>query len=119
MSFDTIIRGARVVTPGGVSNCDIGIEGGVITALGTRLDGAAEVIDATGLIAMPGGIDSHVFRPMMHAFSSPGGAADVTFLKYFMSPAYEERETRSEVGARANERDAGRTHEAERARGAS
>ncbi|OWU84311.1 dihydropyrimidinase [Oceanicola sp. 22II-s10i] len=60
MSFDTIIRGARVVTPGGVSTCDIGIEGGVITALGTRLDGAAEVIDATGLIAMPGGIDSHV-----------------------------------------------------------
>ncbi len=60
MSFDTVIRGARVVAPGGVSVCDIGIENGVITALGASLDGAAEVIEADGLIAMPGGIDSHV-----------------------------------------------------------
>ena len=34
-----------------------------------------------------GGIDSHVFRPMTHAFVLPAGAALVTFLKYFMSPA--------------------------------
>ncbi|WP_424929181.1 dihydropyrimidinase [Amaricoccus tamworthensis] len=60
MSFDTVIKGARVVAPGGVSVCDIGIENGVITALGTSLGEAAEVIDAGGLIAMPGGIDSHV-----------------------------------------------------------
>ncbi len=60
MSFDTIIRGARVVTPAGVSHCDIGITDGRITALGLALDGAGEVIDASGLIAMPGGIDSHV-----------------------------------------------------------
>lgn len=60
MTLATIIRGARVVTPAGVTTCDIGIEDGKITALAARLEGAGEVIDASGLIAMPGGIDSHV-----------------------------------------------------------
>lgn len=60
MSFDTVIRSARVVTPAGVATCDIGIEKGRITALAAHLDDADEVIDASGLIAMPGGIDSHV-----------------------------------------------------------
>ena len=59
MHHDLAIRNARVVTSGGVSHCSIGITGGRIAALGTDLDGD-EVIDATGLIAMPGGIDSHV-----------------------------------------------------------
>ena len=60
MTFDTIIKSARVVTPGGVGFCDIGIKDGIIAALATSLDGADEVIDGQGLIAMPGGIDSHV-----------------------------------------------------------
>merc|ERR1719491_91619 len=35
-----------------------------------------------------GGIDSHVLRPIMTAFVSPGeGGVDVTFLKCFMSGA--------------------------------
>ncbi|MFD1343242.1 dihydropyrimidinase [Litorisediminicola beolgyonensis] len=59
MQHELVIRNARVVTSGGVSLCSIGIKGGRIEALGTDLDGR-EVIDATGLIAMPGGIDSHV-----------------------------------------------------------
>ena len=59
MQNDLVIRNARVVTSGGVSDCDIGIAGGRIVALGTGLEGAEE-IDAAGLIAMPGGIDSHV-----------------------------------------------------------
>jgi dihydropyrimidinase len=59
MQHDLVIRNARVVTTGGVSACDIGILAGRIASLGTGLDGT-EVIDASGLIAMPGGIDSHV-----------------------------------------------------------
>ncbi len=59
MQHDLVIRNARVVTSGGVSQCDIGVAQGRIAMLGTGLDGA-EVIDASGLIAMPGGIDSHV-----------------------------------------------------------
>lgn len=60
MSFDTIVRGARVVTPAGTATCDIGISGGRIAALASALDGAGEIVEAAGLIAMPGGIDSHV-----------------------------------------------------------
>ncbi len=59
MTHDLVITGAQVVCPGGISACDIGIAHGRIVTLGNGLTGA-EVIDATGLIAMPGGIDSHV-----------------------------------------------------------
>ncbi|MEP0048385.1 MAG: amidohydrolase family protein, partial [Roseobacter sp.] len=59
MTHDTVITDARVVTASGTTQCDIGIVDGKIATLGTGLDGA-EVIDAKGLIALPGGIDSHV-----------------------------------------------------------
>ena len=58
-THDTVIKGARVVTSGAVTECEIGIVAGRIVTLGSGLSGR-EVIDATGLIAMPGGIDSHV-----------------------------------------------------------
>ncbi|WP_102222673.1 dihydropyrimidinase [Acidimangrovimonas sediminis] len=61
MNFDSIIRGATVVTGDDARVADIGIAGGRIVALAERLeDAAAEVIDAAGLVALPGGIDSHV-----------------------------------------------------------
>ncbi|MFK7868768.1 MAG: dihydropyrimidinase [Roseobacter sp.] len=59
MKHDSVITGARVVSASGTSICDIGITKGRIATLGTDLQ-AEEVIDATGLIALPGGIDSHV-----------------------------------------------------------
>ena len=59
MTHDTVITGARVVTASGATQCDIGIRGGQIATLGGELEGH-EVIDASGLIALPGGIDSHV-----------------------------------------------------------
>ena len=60
MAYDLIIRGSRVVTGSDVITCDIGISDGRITALGSDLGVADDTIDATGLIALPGGIDSHV-----------------------------------------------------------
>ena len=60
MTYDLIIRGARVVTSAEVVACDIGIRAGRIATLGHDLGAADSVIDADGLIAMPGGIDSHV-----------------------------------------------------------
>jgi dihydropyrimidinase len=60
MRFDTIIRGGTVVTAADTTACDIGISDGRIAALGRGLEGAAEVIEAAGLLVMPGGIDSHV-----------------------------------------------------------
>lgn len=61
MTPDSVIRGARVVTPQAVDIADIAIAGGRILAIGPDLaTQGAQVIEASGLIALPGGIDSHV-----------------------------------------------------------
>ncbi len=60
MPLDTIIKSGTVVTATDRFESDIGIENGRISVLARNLDDAPEVIDATGLLVMPGGIDSHV-----------------------------------------------------------
>jgi dihydropyrimidinase len=60
MRFDTVIRHGTVVTAGDTFVSDVGIKDGRIVALAAELTEADEVIDATGLFVMPGGIDSHV-----------------------------------------------------------
>ncbi|OJF94953.1 dihydropyrimidinase [Pararhizobium antarcticum] len=60
MQFDTIIRNGTVVTASDTFRCDVGIRDGRIVSLADTLENAAEIIDATGLYVMPGGIDSHV-----------------------------------------------------------
>lgn len=60
MRFDTIIRNGTVATASDTFVCDIGIRDGRIAALSSGLEEADEIIDATGLFVLPGGIDSHV-----------------------------------------------------------
>jgi dihydropyrimidinase len=60
MAFDTIIRGGTVATASDTFACDVGIRGGKITAVGDHLGSAAEVVDASGRLVLPGGIGSHV-----------------------------------------------------------
>jgi dihydropyrimidinase len=60
MAFDLIIRGGTVATASDTFKCDIGIAGGCIAALGTNLGAAGDIVDATGKLVLPGGIDSHV-----------------------------------------------------------
>ncbi len=61
MDYDLIITGGTVVTAADVFSADVGIKDGRIVAIAETLAGhAAEVIDATGKLVMPGGIDSHV-----------------------------------------------------------
>src|SRR5579863_73621 len=67
MPFDTIIRGGTVVTASDTFACDVGIRDGKIVALGHDLGLAETVIDATGRLVLPGGIDSHVH------FAQPSG----------------------------------------------
>lgn len=57
-----LITNARIVNEGTANYGDILIEGEFITKIGTQLpaDGIDEVIDASGLIAMPGLIDDQV-----------------------------------------------------------
>lgn len=62
--LDIVVRGGRVVTPHGVGAWDIAIQGEKIVALfAPRTLSAADigrVIDATGQIVIPGGIDPHI-----------------------------------------------------------
>src|ERR1700745_3631914 len=60
MPFDTIIRGGTIATAADTFACDVGISGGVIAALGADLGAPTEVVDASGNLVLPGGIDSHV-----------------------------------------------------------
>src|SRR6266700_549678 len=60
MAFDTIIRGGTVATASDTFACDIGIRDGRIAALGLDLGAAGEIVNATGMLVLPGGIDSHV-----------------------------------------------------------
>lgn len=59
--YDLIIRGGTVVTAADTMRADIGIREGRIVALSEHLEcPQAEVIDADGLLVMPGGVDGHV-----------------------------------------------------------
>lgn len=59
--LDTIIRGGTVVDGTGAvpRRADIGIRDGRIVAIGEIGEDAAEVIDATGRMVMPGVVDAH------------------------------------------------------------
>lgn len=59
-TFDLIIKGGTIATASDVYTADIAIKDGKIVQIGTSLDGAGKVIDATGKYVLPGGIDSHV-----------------------------------------------------------
>ena len=58
--FDVVIRGGTVVTAADTVRADVGIRGGKIIAVAEQLKDAAKIVDAGGLLVMPGGIDSHV-----------------------------------------------------------
>jgi dihydropyrimidinase len=59
MELDLAIRGGTVVTASDTIRCDVGIKGERIVVLGENLRASRE-IDASGLLVLPGGIDSHV-----------------------------------------------------------
>ena len=57
-----IIKGGRVVTPSGVGEWDIGVQGEKIAAValpGLLPEEGTTVIDAGGKIVVPGGIETH------------------------------------------------------------
>ncbi len=56
---DLVVSGGTVVTAERSFQADIAISGGRITAIEPHLDGAAERLDATGLLVLPGCIDVH------------------------------------------------------------
>jgi dihydropyrimidinase len=60
---DLVVRGGTVVTATGSRRADVAIQGGRIAAIEPDLQGPAEtaddVVDATGLLVLPGVIDAH------------------------------------------------------------
>jgi dihydroorotase len=60
-TFDTILRGGRVIDPAqGIDTiADVAITDGKIAAIGPNLPNAATVINVTGQIVIPGMIDTH------------------------------------------------------------
>jgi allantoinase len=58
--YDMIVRGGLVVTHQGRSRLDIGVLDGRVAALGVDLGEAADLVDAEGLIVIPGLVDAHV-----------------------------------------------------------
>lgn len=71
MSYDLAIQNGEIVTPRGRYRASLGIEGGRIAAIADTPVEASEVVDASGLLVLPGLIDSHV---------------------HFRDPAYPEKE---------------------------
>jgi dihydropyrimidinase len=66
MGFDTIIRNGSVVTATDKYTADVAIVNGKITAIGTDLpsQNAGRLLDATGKLVLPGGIDVHTHLDM-------------------------------------------------------
>lgn len=58
--FDLVIRGGTVVTGSDQFSADIGVKDGRVVALGTLSNSADRVVDAGGMLVMPGGVDNHV-----------------------------------------------------------
>ena len=68
--LDLVIRGGQVVTPWGVGNWDVAVQGEKIVAVaapGALTDDVGRVIDATGKVVVPGGIEphAHISAPIM------------------------------------------------------
>src|SRR3984957_4079807 len=66
MRFDTIIRNGTIVTASDTYTADIGVNGDKVSAIATQLpsETAGRVMDAAGLLGIPGGIDVHTHLDM-------------------------------------------------------
>ena len=69
--YDLVIVNGTVATASDTFASDVAIKDGRIVALGHALGAAAQTIDATGQLVLPGGIDSHVH------IAQPSGAGIV------------------------------------------
>jgi len=54
-----LIRGGTVVTAEGSTLADVLVRDGTIAAIGPNLGGTADVVDASGLLVLPGAVDVH------------------------------------------------------------
>ena len=77
MALDLIVRGGQVVTPWGVGFWEIGVQGERIAAVaepGTLPDVGARVLDASGKLVIPGGIEPHAHAAFKFVYPWAQGA---------------------------------------------
>src|SRR5262245_44817189 len=79
-SAELIIRNGLLVTAVGRTDADLRIRNGVIAEIGRNLTAAAgaQVIDAKGMLVLPGGVDPHVHLTPMRTAATLKGADDYT-----------------------------------------
>ncbi|MCB1486704.1 MAG: dihydropyrimidinase [Bauldia sp.] len=71
--LDLLVKGGEAVIGQDLVKSDIGIKDGVVTVVGAGLEASAkETVDASGLLVLPGGVDSHV-----HIDQPSGSAAEM------------------------------------------
>jgi dihydropyrimidinase len=58
-TYDLVIRNGTVVTASDTMRCDVGVKAGTIATLGTDIAPGTREIDASGMLVLPGGVDSH------------------------------------------------------------
>ena len=56
---DILIRNGTVATAADVSQCDVAIKDGKVVALGRDLGTSRRVVDAAGMLVLPGGVEGH------------------------------------------------------------
>ncbi len=78
--YDLAIRGGLVATGYGTARCDIGVRNGRIAAIAESIKDAAQVIEADGLLVLPGGVDSHchIEEPSRGGYTMSEGEPQVT-----------------------------------------
>jgi dihydropyrimidinase len=68
--FDLVIRGGTVVTASETMRADLGVRAGRVAALAESLPASGRVLDAGGLLVMPGGVDTHCHIEQLEANGS-------------------------------------------------
>src|SRR5262249_48557279 len=77
---ELIIRNGLIVTAAGRTEGDLRIRNGTIAEIGTTLAAAAgaRVIEAKGMLVLPGGVDPHVHLTPTRTATTPKGSDDYT-----------------------------------------
>lgn len=90
MTFDLVIRGGTVATASDIFRADIGVQGERIVAIADRIVDGKTVVDATGKLVLPGGIDAHCHldQPQAPGLASKGARMADGFRSGSISAAY-------------------------------
>jgi dihydropyrimidinase len=77
---ELIVKNGLIVTTSGRTQGDVRVRNGIIVEIGANLTvpAVARVIDATGKLILPGGVDPHVHTTPVRVAATPVGADDFT-----------------------------------------